>query len=90
LVRTIKIVVLQRGWVVVGEYAESDGKAFITCASVVRRWGTTKGLGELAANGPLTNTVLDRAGVVTVPLLGVVLAVDCDPVKWEAACRPTE
>jgi hypothetical protein len=41
-------------------------------ASAVRRWGTTKGLGELAANGPLENTKLDRAGRVRAPLRAVI------------------
>ena len=60
----MNIYVMDRGFVLVGEpQPESLSNAlFVTlnCCGVVRRWGTTKGLGELAANGPLRETVIDR------------------------------
>ena len=73
-----KIVVLQRGWVVTGLVQEDGDKIVIHDASVVRRWGTTKGLGELAAKGPLPQTVLDHGGRVEAHKLAVVLTIDCD------------
>ena len=72
-----KIVVLQRGWVVVGLVEEDGDKIVIHDAAVVRRWGTSKGLGELAAKGPLPETVLDPAGRVEAHKLAVVLTIDC-------------
>ena len=72
-----KIVVLQRGWVVTGLVQEDGDKIVIHDAAVVRRWGTTKGLGELAAKGPLPQTVLDPAGRVEAHKLAVVLTIDC-------------
>jgi hypothetical protein len=42
----IRIVVLPRGWVVVGDYAEAAGKVTLTRSMVIRRWGTTDGLGQ--------------------------------------------
>ena len=61
----VRIVILQRGWVVVGHYFD-DGERFrVENAAVVRVWGTTKGLGELAENGPISGkTTLDDCGVV--------------------------
>ena len=50
---TKQIVILNRGWVVVGNYYEKGDDCTLTDASVIRAWGTTKGLGELAENGPL-------------------------------------
>jgi hypothetical protein len=43
---------------------------------VIRRWGTTKGLGELV-NGPLEDTVLDPAGIVRAHKLAVVMQIEC-------------
>ena len=80
----IQIVVLQRGWVVVGEVTRDGQQLIISKASVIRRWGTTKGLGEIAAGGPTDTTTLDPAGTVRVHELAVVMAIDCAPSKWEA------
>ena len=54
-----QIVVLNRGWVVVGNYSEKGDDCTLTDASVIRIWGTTKGLGELAESGPTSSTKLD-------------------------------
>ena len=78
----LKIVVLQRGWVVVGRVRRDGTEVIIDDASVVRRWGTTSGLGQLAASGPQESTVLDPAGRVTAHELAVVLMIDCDEQAW--------
>lgn len=78
----VRIVVLQRGWVVVGRYhVRDDGQVEVTDASVVRRWGTTKGLGELRS-GPTSNTVLDPCGRVEAHPLSVVLTLEVDADAW--------
>lgn len=77
----VRIVVLQRGWVVVGRYTEDGDSIALEGASVIRRWGTTKGLGELAS-GPLPSTVLDKAGSVQAPALGVVMTIRCEAGAW--------
>ena len=59
-----RIVVADRGWVFVGSCEDNaDGTVTITGAKNIRRWGTTKGLGELV-NGPLGDTVTDDYGTV--------------------------
>ena len=77
------ILVLQRGWVAVGDLVE-DGEAKVRLenASVIRRWGTTKGLGQLALEGPQPNTVLDPAGTIEAHPLAVVLRISCEAAKW--------
>lgn len=55
----ICIVILQRGWVVVGPYQTDGEYAWIDEGAVIRRWGTTKGLGELQRHGPTCSTVMD-------------------------------
>lgn len=82
----IQIVVLHRGWVVVGAVSRCGSDVTIANAKCIRRWGTTKGLGEIAANGPNLSgsnpTVLDDVGLVTVHELSVVLMLQCNPEKW--------
>lgn len=76
-----EIVVLQRGWVLVG-LLHKDGSEFkLTNGSVVRNWGTTKGLGELAANGPTASTKLDSIPDTRFHEMTVVLRISCSD-KW--------
>ena len=75
-----KIVVADRGWVFLGDvYSDSNGDQLINDAKVIRNWGTTKGLGEIALTGPTSKTILDDAGTVQVPARSVVALFDC---KW--------
>lgn len=76
-----RIVVLQRGWVVAGIVVLEGQELVITGAKVIRRWGTSKGLGELVT-GPLSGTTLDDAGTVRAHVLGVVFTIDVDAEKW--------
>lgn len=77
-----KIVVLHRGWVVVGDFSKDGNEVVVENASVIRKWGTTKGLGQLAAEGKLPDTVLDPAGTVRANELAVVMTIDCNQEKW--------
>lgn len=79
-----QIVIAQRGWVFVGDVARSGEEVSIANAQCIRRWGTTKGLGELAKNGPQRNTVLDDMGTVRMHALAVVASIDCEADKWAA------
>lgn len=79
----IKIVILQRGWIMVGHFSREGNDCKLGNASVVRSWGTTKGLGELALNGPLVNTKLDRCnGLVEFDYLTVVAQIACKESVW--------
>ena len=53
----MRIVVLDRGFVYVGQVQEEDDRITIHNARCIIRWGTTKHLGELAS-GPLDGTEL--------------------------------
>lgn len=79
-----QIVILDRGFVYVGDVVTDDAWCTITNASNIRRWGTTKGLGELAAGGPTSKTVLDPAGTVRAPLHSVVGMLECGAGTWAA------
>ena len=79
---TPSIVILDRGFVLVGHAVVEGEWVTTTQASIVRRWGTTKGLGELAAKGPLSKTILDPIGTVRSPLRALIGLVACEPSKW--------
>ena len=82
-VGALKIVVLQRGWVLVGELEKKGTDCKLHGAAVVRVWGTTKGLGEIAVGGPTSSTKLDVCGgVVSFDWLTVVFTLDCDAKAW--------
>jgi hypothetical protein len=76
-----RIVVLQRGWVFIGNVEQTAEKVTITNAKNIRRWGTTMGLGELK-DGPLRETTLDEAGTIECHPLSVVLMIAVDQSKW--------
>lgn len=79
----VKIVVLQRGWVMVGRFEKSGSECKLHNASVIRSWGTTKGLGEIAADGPTTSTKVDPTnGLVEFDYLTVVATISCNKSAW--------
>lgn len=83
----IQIIVCHRGFVFVGRVFDEENEVVIRGAFNVRRWGTTKGLGELADRGPLTETKLDASGVVRMHPLSVVCRIDCNEEKWNASIK---
>lgn len=79
----VRIVILQRGWVMVGRYFRLGSRCKLTNAAVIRCWGTTKGLGELASGGPIKDkTILDECPDVEFHELTVVAEVLCEQKKW--------
>lgn len=73
-----QIVVADRGWVFIGNvFSDANGDKLIQEARVIRRWGTTKGLGQIAIEGPTNDTVFEDAGTVTVPSRSVIAVFDC-------------
>jgi hypothetical protein len=83
----IKIVVLQRGWVLVGRFRSiSEIEDELTDASVIRFWGTTKGLGQLV-DGPTPTTKLDPCGKATFHPMTVVFKLDAKETGWASVLR---
>ena len=80
---TTKIAILQRGWICVGTFFECGDERRLDNASVIRTWGTTKGIGELATGGPIAGkTVLDPCGIVRWVKGVEVALIDCVEDKW--------
>lgn len=80
---TIKIVILQRGWVAVGKYYREGDDCRLENASIIRNWGTTKGLGEIALDGPTSKTILDSCPTIRFHVLTAVASIDCVESKWK-------
>jgi hypothetical protein len=78
----IKIVVVDRGWVFIGNVFKSAESTSIKNCHVIRRWGTSEGLGELCIKGKLDKTILDKCLDVEIPLKSIIAYLDCDQEKW--------
>lgn len=78
-----KIVVIDRAYNMVGDVEIDDDFYLIFNGSTIRRWGTSKGLGELAMNGPLPETVLDPVPLVKVHKDKVIFTMNCEESKWK-------
>ena len=79
---SIKIVVVDRGWVFVGKVFKDDESLLLKNAYIIRRWGTTKGLGQLCIEGKLSDTILDKCIDIEIPIKSVIVIFDCDETKW--------
>jgi len=76
------ITVVDKGFVYVGDVECGTDWCVIQNAMNLRRWGTTKGLGELALCGPNENTVMDKVGTIRVPMHALISIIDTEKVKW--------
>ena len=66
-----QIVVIDNGFVHVGDCSIVDGFLKIEHCRNIRVWGTTRGLGELV-DGPVPKTTCDACGTVLVPTSRIV------------------
>jgi hypothetical protein len=85
-----KIYVMDRGWVLVGVPRDSKDKILLALDNchVVRRWGTTKGIGELAQKGPLKETILELEGDgIEINRLFVHHSIPCSEKGWAQWAR---
>lgn len=79
--RDVRIVILQRGWVMVGVFSKSNSQCSLDSGFNIRQWGTTKGLGELV-NGPLLATKLDPVPHVEFHELTIIATLKVNASKW--------
>lgn len=76
------IVIADRGLVWVGRVVTNAQWCYVDKAHTIRRWGTTKGLGELASCGPLANTALDPVDSVRVSMRALIALLPCAEERW--------
>lgn len=75
------ILVVDNGFVFVGDCITGKGMVMLQHAKTLRRWGTTTGLGELI-NGPTVKTVADPVGNLLVPFPRVIFAIPVNEAAW--------
>ena len=85
VLRGFGIVVVDRGFVYVGDVEHDGDWCVITNARNIRYWGTERGLGQLALEGPTSKTKLDPASTVRVPSRAVITIIDTEASKWISA-----
>lgn len=81
----IRIVVLDKGFVAVGVYEQGTDWCSLSNGGILRYWGTTRGLGEIAANGPTATTKFDPTPKMTFPVHAVINTIDCVEEHWTKA-----
>lgn len=67
---------------VIGDVEKTEADLRINNCSVIRVWGTSKGLGQIAEEGPTDKTKLDPCPPVTVHPLSVVLCMNVNEEEW--------
>lgn len=76
------IVIADRGWIYVGDIEDDGINCEIRNCSVIRRWGTNKGIGQLALEGPQKNTILDPCGYVIIPNHAKIAIIESRKELW--------
>lgn len=76
-----QIVVLDRGWIFVGTARYIDGGISVENARCIRIWGTTRGIGQLAEEGPTEHTKLDQCGSIIAPDHAIIFIIPCK-TQW--------
>jgi hypothetical protein len=79
--KNIQILVAKEGWVFVGDASREGDFVVLRNTLNIRRWGTTKGLGELV-KGPTANTILDEVGVVRVHVYNIMHTIEMNVSAW--------
>lgn len=80
------ILVIDSGWVLAGVLEEPEGADYVRASScvVIRNWGTTNGLGQLAIHGPTEETVLDRCTAPIIPKGRIIFMLPVESGPWKA------
>jgi len=84
VIREFAIVVLDRGFVYVGDTCHDGEWCVITGARNIRYWGTERGLGQLALEGPTEKTKLDAVGTVRAPARAVISLIETEAKLWNS------
>lgn len=78
----LTICVLQRGYILIGNLTIDGEMCTLTNAQCIRVWGTERGLGQIAAEGPTSKTKLDPQPATRFHILTSVQFIVADASKW--------
>ncbi len=79
----LRIVILERGFVYVGNFSDNGDTIRIDHARCVRVWGTSRGLAQLANEGIQSGTKLDDETTVEAPKSALIHTLVCEVPKWK-------
>ena len=82
------ILVLERGHVAIGNLIDAGVIIGLDNAFIIRVWGTTRGLGEIAYGGPTQKTKLDPCPPIRTHVLKVIMRMECNAEAWAKASLP--
>ncbi len=83
-----RIVVADRGFVFVGYVREARNCIHVIGARTIRKWGTTRGLAELAGGGPTKETILDPEMDIEIPHRAVIFTIKTAHRLWPTQPEP--
>lgn len=83
------IVVVDRGFVYVGNSLRHGDSIYCANGYNIRTWGAKRGLGELAMTGPTGETELDPVSCVIIPMRAIIhiIPAKSDPKLWAKASK---
>lgn len=73
------IVICTNGWVFIGTCTnqEMNGTRTLKDASVIRQWGTSNGVGQLALHEDTCNPIYDPCGTVELQGTNIIATINC-------------
>lgn len=77
------VVVLDRGFVYVGEVLRKGDMYVMPAGRNIRYWGTDKGLHQLVTSGPTTDSKVDAPALVRIPARAVISLHETDGALWK-------
>jgi len=79
--KQMRIWILNNHWCLLGtEIGQDDRTITIDNAFVIRRWGTTAGIGQLALEGVRSETILDKQPETTIYKNEITFSLKCDKI----------
>jgi hypothetical protein len=77
------VVVLDRGFVYVGEVLRKGDMYVMPSGRNIRYWGTDKGLHQLVTSGPTEKSKVDAPAFVRIPARAVISLHETDGALWK-------
>ena len=78
------VVVLDRGFVYVGDCHRDGDLLAMPAGRNIRYWGTDKGLHQLVTGGPTKDSKIDAAAAVRIPWRAVISLHETESTLWKS------